>query len=151
MNIHLSEVISEIVEPLVDAYQGGNEIISTEDLKAWMEMLNEKYEGWKRWDWWRNVKSYDGKYICCVECVKDDEEWENDDEKHCECVETKNVDDWENYWETEEGQDTTFWTVSTEEWKRMKSSPIRVKPKMCGDGGWESYNSHRDGGWKTWS
>ena len=40
------------------------------------------------------------------------------------------MDDWENFWETEEGQDTTFWTVSMEEWKRMKNSPIRVKPKM---------------------
>ena len=131
MNLHLSEVISEMVEPLVDAYQGGNEIISTEDLKAGMELLNVKYENWKGWDCWDGVKSLDGEYSCCVRCMTDDE-WGGDqgDDKLCECVNVKNVDNWEDYWETEEGQDTTFWTVSMEEWNKMKSSPVKVKPMM---------------------
>ena len=29
MNIHISEVLSEILEPMVDAYEGGQDIIST--------------------------------------------------------------------------------------------------------------------------
>ena len=32
MNLYLSEVISDLVEPLVDTYPGGREVISTEDL-----------------------------------------------------------------------------------------------------------------------
>ena len=42
MNIHISEALSEMVEPMVDAYIGAREIISTEDFKAGMEKLNDE-------------------------------------------------------------------------------------------------------------
>ena len=65
MNIHISEVLSEIIEPMVDAYEGGQEIISTEDCKARIEILNGKNEDWDRWKWWGGMKTEDGKYECC--------------------------------------------------------------------------------------
>ena len=52
MNIHISEVISEMVEPMVDAFEGGKEIISTEDMKARIEIINEGNKDWNRWSWW---------------------------------------------------------------------------------------------------
>ena len=70
MNIHISEALSEILEPLVDAHSGGNEVISTEDVKARMELLNEKNEGWSKWDWWEGKTSNNGKWECCIKCSK---------------------------------------------------------------------------------
>ena len=35
--------------------------------------------------------------------------------EYCECKnedDEMNVDEWEKFWETEEGQDPTFWTCS---------------------------------------
>ena len=52
MNLHLSEVVSDLVEPLVDKYVGGRENISTEDLIARVDSLNEDNTGWTRWTWW---------------------------------------------------------------------------------------------------
>ena len=68
MNIHLSEVLSEIIEPLVDAYEGGDEIISTEDFKARIEITNEGNTGWSKWGWWVKKSTKCGKYVCCDKC-----------------------------------------------------------------------------------
>ena len=46
MNIHISEVVSEVIEPLVETFVGGLEIISTEDMLAHIDELNEKNENW---------------------------------------------------------------------------------------------------------
>ena len=37
MNIHISEALSEFIEPMVDAYEGGSEVISSEDYMAHVE------------------------------------------------------------------------------------------------------------------
>ena len=71
MNLHLSEVISEIIEPLVDAYEGGDEIVSTEDFKAWLEITNEGNTGWSKWKWWGNKITMCGKYVCCTKCISE--------------------------------------------------------------------------------
>ena len=42
MNLHISVIISEIVEPLVYTFDGGPEVISTEDLIARVEDLKMK-------------------------------------------------------------------------------------------------------------
>ena len=70
MNIHISEVLSEIVEPLVDTYEGGQEIISTEDCKARIEIMNEKNEDWDKWKWWNGMRTEDEKYECCTVCTR---------------------------------------------------------------------------------
>ena len=49
MNLHISEALSEMIEPIVDAHEGNNEVISTEDFKARMEIINETNKGWSKW------------------------------------------------------------------------------------------------------
>ena len=74
MNIHLSEALSEFVEPLVDAYEGGREVISSEDYMAHVEELNEGNIGWNKWSWWegrkhvRENESTIVEYIACSVC-----------------------------------------------------------------------------------
>ena len=60
MNLHLSEVVSDLVEPLVDKHIGGRENISTEDMIARIEDLNGRNQGWTKWTWWEG-KSW-GEY-----------------------------------------------------------------------------------------
>ena len=70
MNIHISEVLSEILDPMVDAYEGGQEIISTEDCKARIENLNEANKDWDKWKWWGEKRTEDGRYECCLVCTR---------------------------------------------------------------------------------
>ena len=57
--------------------------------------------------------------------------------EYCECKnedDEMNVDEWEKFWETEEGQDPTFLTCSQGDWKKIQEEkvrkPIKVKPNM---------------------
>ena len=45
MNLHISEVISDILEPMVGRVTGGREVISTEDTLAHLEDINTHAEG----------------------------------------------------------------------------------------------------------
>ena len=136
MNIHISEVLSEIIEPVVDAYEGGQEIISTEDCKARIEILNGKNEDWDKWKWWDGVRTEDKKYECCIVCTRkfgDDKDdgmrttaqlrWmgetlrevsvEEIEKYGCKCLSEEEiwlVENWENFWDTPAGQNTAFWT-----------------------------------------
>ena len=74
MNIHISEVISEMVEPMVDAFEGEKEIISTEDMKARIEIINEGNKDWNKWSWWDGKKNATGEYTCCSKCTSEEEE-----------------------------------------------------------------------------
>ena len=131
-----------MIEPLVDKYVDGNEIISTEDLKARVENKD-----WTHWSWWEGKKTECGRYICCTKCVgglseivprspagSEDEcgdgEQGGDDGDVCKCVLMsvyKDVEKWEEFWETPEGQDTSFWTLSEEEW--LQKNPKKIGPK----------------------
>ena len=53
---------------------GGNEIISTEDMKAEIEMINEGQIGWSKWSWWEGKTTKSGEFICCSKCAKDEGE-----------------------------------------------------------------------------
>ena len=176
MNIHISEILSEIVEPMVDAYKGANEIISTEDMKAQIEILNQEYEGWSEVDWWEGKMTDCGRFVCCTKCVKSEKvppepagtsdceivsnlkseivpptpAGRDGSEGDCECdVNNEDVDNWEHFWETEEGRDSTFWTLSKEEWEKKKSETQvrRVKPekmKMLRRQEWERRQRQED-------
>ena len=48
MNIHISEALSEVIEPMVEAFEGGNEIISGEDFMAQVEAHNEEFKNWNK-------------------------------------------------------------------------------------------------------
>ena len=52
MNQHISEVVSDFIEPVVDTFEGGLEIISTEDMLARIDELNKKMENWTPFSWW---------------------------------------------------------------------------------------------------
>ena len=69
MNLHLSEALSEMIEPLADISEGANEIISTEELKAKIEALNLKNEGWTKWRWRDGITTKNGRFLCCSKCV----------------------------------------------------------------------------------
>ena len=45
INMHLSELVSDILDPVVSIHKGGREIISTEDMVARAERLNESKVG----------------------------------------------------------------------------------------------------------
>ena len=69
MNLHISEVLSEIIEPMVDMYEGREEIISTEDMKARFEAVNEANKNWNEWSWWEGKSTECGKFVCCTKCM----------------------------------------------------------------------------------
>ena len=162
MNLHLSEALSEMIEPLADIYEGANEIISTEELKAKIEALNLKNEGWTKWRWWDGITTKNGRFLCCSKCVPEQvppaldsedasspvrlpdeltgtpaEERMSDEDRNnlCKCEDeraTKSVENWEHFWETEEGQDTRFWTLTKEKWEKEKSKNeiLKTTPKL---------------------
>ena len=68
MNIHISEVVSEIIEPVVDSFEGGNEAISSEDLMASLMGLNEEKLEWEPGTWWVGKSNEDGNIITCGKC-----------------------------------------------------------------------------------
>ena len=85
MNIHLSEVVSDLIEPLVDKYMGGRESISTEDMIAKFMGLNEDNKEWTAWKYYDGLE-YEG-YMGCSTCVG---KWTNvfsvDEPELCQCV-----------------------------------------------------------------
>ena len=66
INLHLSEIVSDVLDPVVGTYVGGKEIISTEDLLARAEILNEESTNWSRRSYWEGMKEDD--YRACEEC-----------------------------------------------------------------------------------
>ena len=45
VNFYLSEIVSDILEPIADTIVGGEEVISTEDLLARVEEVNQRKVG----------------------------------------------------------------------------------------------------------
>ena len=46
INLHISEIVSDVLDPVVTNIKGGREVISTEDMVAHTEILNERNKGW---------------------------------------------------------------------------------------------------------
>ena len=67
MNLHLSEVVSDLVEPLVDKYLNGRESISTEDMISKFVKMNEDNKDWTEWSWYEGQSCED--YVGCGSCV----------------------------------------------------------------------------------
>ena len=65
VNMHLSEIVSDVLDPVVGTYKGGMEIISTEDLLARIDIINEETKGWTRKSYWEGL-TMDG-YKSCVD------------------------------------------------------------------------------------
>ena len=58
---------SDLIEPLVDRYEGGRESISTEDIIARFVGLNEENKEWTEWSWYEGLE-YEG-FTACSKCV----------------------------------------------------------------------------------
>ena len=56
MNLHMSELISDILEPIVETIPGGEEVISSEDLQANLEDLNKSNKDWNSNKWWESME-----------------------------------------------------------------------------------------------
>ena len=85
MNIHLSEVVSDLIEPLVDKYMGGRESISTEDMISKFMGLNDKNEDWTEWKWYEGL-IYEG-YMGCSTCMgRWTDVFSMDEPELCQCV-----------------------------------------------------------------
>ena len=69
MNLHLSEVISDLVEPMVDKFEGGKESISTEDMIARFVGLNDTNKGWSEWSYYDGLRCEE--YMGCGTCIGD--------------------------------------------------------------------------------
>ena len=90
MNLHMSEILSDILEPIVENIPGGEEVISTEDFLARIDELNLKFKGWNKNSWWENIM--EGDFQCCGKCDGDELRPFNIDEPEwCSCSDVKVV------------------------------------------------------------
>ena len=85
MNLYLSEIVSDLVEPLVDRYKGGKENISSEDLIARLVQLNSSNKEWTSWSWWEGATCED--YVGCGHCQGVwDLEFSREEPELCSCT-----------------------------------------------------------------
>ena len=66
MNLHLSELVLDILEPLVETIVGGEELISTEDMVAHFDDNNVKNEGWYEGKWQGGIKYFTSSKIAVI-------------------------------------------------------------------------------------
>ena len=98
MNIHLSEVISEVAEAVANAHPNTKEVISTEDMLARVHEMNERRKDWTEYSWWSMKGSKDGSLVSCGVCVGE----EDGEDEGCSCVSPGNHDEvWEESEEEE--------------------------------------------------
>ena len=48
LNLYLSELVSDLAEPMVETIEGGAEVISCEDMLPNVENLNDDMDGWHK-------------------------------------------------------------------------------------------------------
>ena len=61
VNIHLSDIVSDILEPVASAMEGSNEVDSTDDMLSKSDKINSKYEGKDGRAAWTNPSSIEKK------------------------------------------------------------------------------------------
>ena len=82
--MHISEIVSDILDPVVSTYNGGREIISTEDLLARLEIVNDKNSGWSPTSYWGGMIT--DEFRACGTCEgTDDYEWDGNIPEVCKC------------------------------------------------------------------
>ena len=95
MNLHISEILSDIVEPIVDCCEDGNEVVSTEDMVARMEVVNDEMVDWKPGKWWNGKMDVDGMFEACGNCEGEDSyTFDVGNPKLCKCK-VSNLEDGE--------------------------------------------------------
>ena len=84
IGLHLSEIVSDLIEPMVGRIEGGREIISGEDLLARVDKINVENRGWTPVSWWAGKNS--GNFEACELCIGDDEYvWDEGEPELCKC------------------------------------------------------------------
>ena len=84
MNLHISEVVSDIIEPMVGRVEGGKEVISTEDTLASFEDINIRMVGWTNTSWWEGQVV--DSVVACGKCSSEDNYvWNEDSPDPCRC------------------------------------------------------------------
>ena len=92
MNLHLSELLSDILEPVVGTLDGGTEVISTEDLLAQVDELNARFSGWHDYIWWEGKRAE--SFQACSNCPGSlYYKWDRDDPELCTCGRDDMVED----------------------------------------------------------
>ena len=90
MNMNMSEILSDILEPIADGVEDSYEVISTEDMVARMIKVDRSLENWDENSWWEGVKY--GKYMACVDCKGDMEyKLDLDNPELCVCENVKDL------------------------------------------------------------
>jgi hypothetical protein len=87
-NLHVSEILSNLVEPVVETFVGGLKIISQEEMLNIFDNYNKRMEGWTPQSWWEGFEE-DGMIVCtkCEVGQDDSEEFAYDDDypERCKC------------------------------------------------------------------
>ena len=68
LNLHLSEVLSEVTESVAAHHKDTCEVISTEDMIARIQELNEGNKEWSSLKWWEGKTDKSGKLVGCSSC-----------------------------------------------------------------------------------
>ena len=90
--VWVSEIVSDILDPIVEEYIGGREIISTEDGIARLELVNEGNVGWSKNSFWRDM--VEGEYKACSICAGvDGYVWDDECPELCTCEDMDGVDE----------------------------------------------------------
>jgi hypothetical protein len=80
----MSEVLSNIVEPVVDCFEGGLEIISQEEMLAKIDIINEKNKDWTPGTWWDGYQ--EDEFETCGLCQGDENvDFDQDSPELCTC------------------------------------------------------------------
>ena len=137
INLHISEIVSDIVDPVVGCYRGGREIISTEDMTAKVEILNDRNEGWHKYIYWRGMN--EGEFVACMTCLGDDEyRWSEDYPELCKCEDEDDGIDDQGYVKVTAGcmmkMRRTIWDEGSKDWPMDREVIGReVPPDMLQD------------------
>ena len=76
--------MSDFIEPVVEKFEGGLEIISTEDMLALIDELNIKMKDWTPTSWWEGVT--EGEFVACGDCAgNEDHEYSDKTPELCKC------------------------------------------------------------------
>ena len=82
--MHISEIVSDLLDPVVMLHEGGREVISTEDMLARLEILNNKNRTWTKTSYWKGMK--EDEFVACQTCSgRDDYPGGGGEVEMCEC------------------------------------------------------------------
>ena len=66
LNLHLSELVSDLTEPLVGNIECGCEVISMQDMMGEVILVNEDMKGWSESMVWEGI--VEDKLVACGQC-----------------------------------------------------------------------------------